>query len=1057
MSKELVISAASHERRVAILEEGQLVEIYIEREKEFALVGSIYKGKVTRVLPGMQSAFVDIGLDGDAFLYVSDVFENLEDYDHGHPHEQTPTSVASLPPANGSPVEVLPGESLARAGDRHEEAHHEVHQDEAPPVDEQHASHDEAHAAEGEHLEEHHHADHSPRMEDQHAEAAEERQPDSNASAPQNFASHYNPPQNYPARSANDRPVQNFGRGSDRGVDRGGDRGGDRGRGGRWGRRGGRPRGGRPQGGPGGRNLPPAKYASPQGGESRGFENRGGQPRSYDNRRPEVQRSSAPSVTNVTEEEIILPGESLAKYRGKPAVAPPPAPSVEHETRVEQTAVEEITPRSTGNLSATAPSGNSVSRRFSGGLPRWLLADAGAEAEGAPGGESAGAVEGSSADNAVAGSLPQEAENETEPARNDLELNEDQVAALASGFVEAKHEETQEEAEADAIVGGAEFDEEETEAGEETSAAEVSELSEEEVEEVEAGRAANRAEFAADVAQEHAEHEHVEHEHVEQEHAEIGHVEEEAISAAPGELVVEGTAAVEDDVILLPGETRAPRVGGPSAPREDFPRDSARIGGNPRSRFQRPFRSGGRDRGHDSRGGRPDSRGGRPDSRGSRPDRGGRPSSGGPRFERRPSGPRQDRGYQGGRSGPSRRPQLISEMLKAGQDVVIQIAKEPLGKKGARITSHVALPGRFLVYMPTVHHTGVSRKIISAENRSRLRRLVSEAGGAYPGGFIVRTAAGGATDDEIRTDIEFLGKTWNEIKEHSEQRKAPALLHRDLNLVERILRDYVSDDFTGIWIDNEEEYGKIVEFVSRFQPKLVDKVKLYTKETPIFEEFGIQHELDKALRAKVWLKSGGYIVINHTEALVAIDVNTGKFVGKGSTRLEDTIVKTNLEAVKEIVRQIRLRDLGGIIVVDFIDMEERRNREKVLSALQQALEEDKAPSKALSFNEFGLVCITRKRTKQALERVLCQPCPYCTGSGMVKSIPTLCYEIQAEARKMATADHEGPNLTVRVNPEIAKALKTRESMLIDELEQTSHKHIIIQSDATLHWEQYDIY
>ena len=397
-------------------------------------------------------------------------------------------------------------------------------------------------------------------------------------------------------------------------------------------------------------------------------------------------------------------------------------------------------------------------------------------------------------------------------------------------------------------------------------------------------------------------------------------------------------------------------------------------------------------------------------------------------------------------------------MLKAGQDIVIQIAKEPLGKKGARITSHVALPGRFLVYMPTVQHTGVSRKIISAENRSRLRRLVSEAGNSYPGGFIVRTAAGGATDDEIRTDIEFLGKTWNEIKERSEQRKPPALLHRDLDLVERMLRDYVSDDFTAIWIDNEEEYGKVVEFVSRFQPKLVSRVKLYTKETPIFEEFGIQHELDKALRAKVWLKSGGYIVINHTEALVAIDVNTGKFVGKGSTRLEDTIVKTNLEAVKEIVRQIRLRDLGGIIVVDFIDMEERRNRESVLFALQQALEEDKAPSKALSFNEFGLVCITRKRTKQALERVLCQPCPYCTGSGMVKSIPTLCYEIQAEARKMAAAsESDSPNLTLRVHPEIAKALKTRESMLMDELEQTAHKHIIIQSDATLHWEQYDIY
>jgi Rne/Rng family ribonuclease len=1062
MSKELVISAASHERRVAILEEGQLVEIYIEREKEFALVGSIYKGKVTRVLPGMQSAFVDIGLDGDAFLYVSDVFENLEDYDHGHPHEQPQASVASLPSSNGSPVEVLPGESLGRPRQRHEEGRHEethheeFRQGEAHVAEEPQASHDDAPAAEGQQFEEHHDAVSSVPLEEQHVKAREDRQPDSNASAPQNFAPHYNPTQSYPARGGNERPGQNY--------SRGGDRGGDRGRGGRWGRRGGRHRGGRPQGGPGARNLPPSKYASPQGGESRGFDNRGGQPRGYDNRRPEPPRSSGSSVTSLPEEEIILPGESLAKYRGKSVAAPAPTPIFEQETRVEQGTVEEITPRSSVNPPAAAASGG-VPRRFSGGLPRWLLADAGTEAESAPVGESVEAAEESSAAGSASLEPSHEASaNGVEAVRNDVELNEDQVAALASGFVEAKHEETSEVAEADAVVGGAEFDEEETEEqteAEETIVAEVSELSEEEAEEVEAGRAADRAEFAADVAQEHAEHHaaHGEHEHVDLEpdqddaetgHTEAEHVEEEVYSAATGESAEQAATVIEDDLILLPGETRAPRVGGPSAPREDFPRDSARIGGNPRSRFQRPFRSGGRDRGRDSRGGRPDGRGGRPD-------RGGRPG-GGPRFERRgPGGPRYNRSYQGSHSGPSRRPQLISEMLKAGQDVVIQIAKEPLGKKGARITSHVALPGRFLVYMPTVHHTGVSRKIISAENRSRLRRLVSEAGNAYPGGFIVRTAAGGATDDEIRADIEFLGKTWNEIKERSEQRKAPALLHRDLNLVERILRDYVSDDFTGIWIDNEEEYGKIVEFVSRFQPKLVNKVKLYTKETPIFEEFGIQHELDKALRAKVWLKSGGYIVINHTEALVAIDVNTGKFVGKGSTRLEDTIVKTNLEAVKEIVRQIRLRDLGGIIVVDFIDMEERRNREKVLSALQQALEEDKAPSKALSFNEFGLVCITRKRTKQALERVLCQPCPYCTGSGMVKSIPTLCYEIQSEARKMATADHESPNLTIRVNPEIAKALKTRESMLIDELEQTSHKHIIIQSDATLHWEQYDIY
>ena len=1046
MSKELVISAASHERRVAILEEGQLVEIYIEREKEFALVGSIYKGRVTRVLPGMQSAFVDIGLDGDAFLYVSDVFENLEDYDSGHPQGDQPAVASVYSPAPSGGVEVLPGETLARATVSHDVPAEEVQpqgvQDEPPAHDERIVAGEEMLSGD-----ESSSTEQSTEAHDEaHPVAADERQPDSNASAPQNFAPQYNPTQNYPARS--DRGGQDYGRG--------GDRSGDRGRGSRWGRRGGRRRsgGGRHQG-PGGRNLPPSKYASPQGGESRGgesrgydqrgYENRGGQPRNfeprgpergYDNRRPDSSRYG--SSSEATEEPVLLPGESLAKYRGKPA--PPSAPVIsESEARDSRPDSEDTAPRASLNapLPATGPAGGAMPRRFSGGLPRWVLADAGSEAETAPAAESTEAHPGTAPE-------PQaethEAEtHEAEPAHNGSELSEDQAIALASELVEAKHQETQERAEADALAGGAEFEEaeensaetEETETDEVEAAGET-EPSEEEIAEVDQREAIGLADAEADAAHESAEHAAAigEPEIVEQEQLEA-----EVIEASGAEPPSE-PAVIEDDLGLLPGETRAPRGSGPSTG-DDYPRDSARIGSSPRSHFQRPHR-GGRDR-------RPDNRGGRPDRRG-----GGRP-----RFERRgPGGPHR---HHGSHTGPPRRPQLISEMLKAGQDVVVQIAKEPLGKKGARITSHIALPGRFLVYMPTIDHIGVSRKIASAENRSRLRRLVGEARGAYPGGFIVRTAAGGASDDEIRTDIDFLGKTWNEIKGRSEERKAPALLHRDLNLVERILRDYVSDDFTAIWIDSEEEYGKVVEFVSRFQPKLVNRVKLYTKETPIFEEFGIQHELDKALRAKVWLKSGGYIVINHTEALVAIDVNTGKFVGKGSTRLEDTIVKTNLEAVKEIVRQIRLRDLGGIIVVDFIDMEERRNREKVLFALQQALEQDKAPSKALSFNEFGLVCITRKRTKQALERVLCQPCPYCTGSGMVKSIPTLCYEIQAEARKMATADHEGPNLTLRVHPEIAKALKTRESMLIDELEQNSHKHVIIQSDATLHWEQYDIY
>ncbi len=821
----------------------------------------------------------------------------------------------------------------------------------------------------------------------------------------------------------------------------------------------------------GGRNLPPSKYASPQGDR----DSRGG----YENRRPHdrgperggdrLPSAPVPSV----EDEIVLPGESLAKYRSRP-VTPPVAPVVEHEPEERQPDFTETPSRPAVGL----PPGGGVPRRFSGSLPHWLLADNEPAGEAVADESASEQTVSEAVENATGAVADVTEEAAAEPIQNGAaSLSEEQIGALSAQLVEAKHEETQARASADAVVEEAEFDEEEeeTEEAEEEDSTEAAEEQEEELheaaehEQAHSGGSDQRetreeAELRRDAEHEAAEAYRAEEEKHEERQAseadgqrEYGAVSEQTDSFAASTESGAAEAIIEDDVILLPGETRAPR--NPSAPREEFVRrDSARIGSNPRSRFQRPQR-GGRDRDR----GRGGDRGGRPD-RGRGGDRGGRG-----RFEPRrssggsaPSHGGHQRSHQGGHShghghAPSRRPQLISEMLKAGQDVVIQIAKEPLGKKGARITSHVALPGRFLVYMPTIDHIGVSRKIASADNRSRLRRLVGEARGSYPGGFIVRTAAGEATDEEIRTDIEFLGKTWNEIKQKSEERKSPALLHRDLNLVERILRDYVSDDFTAIWIDNEEEYGKVVEFVSRFQPKLVNRVKLYTKEQPIFEEFGIQHELDKALRAKVWLKSGGYIVINHTEALVAIDVNTGKFVGKGSTRLEDTIVKTNLEAVKEIVRQIRLRDLGGIIVVDFIDMEERRNREKVLAALQFALDQDKAPSKALSFNEFGLVCITRKRTKQALERVLCQPCPSCSGSGMVKSVPTLCYEIQAEARKMAAADHEGPNLTLRVHPEIAKALKTRESLLIDELEQNSHKHIIIQSDPTLHWEQYDIY
>src|SRR6266700_5425901 len=271
-----------------------------------------------------------------------------------------------------------------------------------------------------------------------------------------------------------------------------------------------------------------------------------------------------------------------------------------------------------------------------------------------------------------------------------------------------------------------------------------------------------------------------------------------------------------------------------------------------------------------------------------------------------------------------------------------------------------------------------------------------------------------------------------------------ALIYHDLNVVERILRDQVTSDFSAIWVDTEQEYERILRFANRFQPALLKRVKLYTKETPLFEQFGLTEEINKALKSKVWLKSGGYIVINQTEALVAIDVNTGKYVGK-TARLEDTIVKTNVDAIKEIVRQIRLRDLGGIIVIDFIDMDERRNRQKVVQALEEALRRDRAPTSILSINEFGLVALTRKRVKQSLERTLCEPCPYCTGSGWIKSVTTVCYEILSEARKMAN-EIAGNVINLRVNPEVARALKSREGILLSELESMTRKDVVVKSD-----------
>lgn len=434
-----------------------------------------------------------------------------------------------------------------------------------------------------------------------------------------------------------------------------------------------------------------------------------------------------------------------------------------------------------------------------------------------------------------------------------------------------------------------------------------------------------------------------------------------------------------------------------------------------------------------------------------------------PQPERRQRENPQQRREQRGHRGQSRRERYqpaITDLLSEGQEILVQIAKEPIAKKGARITSHIALPGRFLVYMPTVEHVGVSRKIESDSERHRLRKLIQtiRAEEDIPsGGFIVRTAGVGINERDLREDVRYLVRTWLDIRGAAEKSKAPALVHKDLDLVQRLLRDQLSEDFESIRVDSEEEYQGIVEFVNRIQPRLVRRVKLYTKDQPILEAYGVQVEIDKAIKPRVWLKSGGYLVINQTEALVAIDVNTGKFVGRGSGRLEDTITRTNLEAVDEIVRQIRLRDLGGIIVLDLIDMEERRNRQKVMQALQDALRNDKSPTKVLSFNDFGLVIMTRKRVKQSLERTLCSPCHYCQGAGLVKSPQTICYELLEEARRLAkgmNGDGENKQVTLRINPEVAKTLRSSERDVLVEIEDYLGP-IDITSDETIHQEQYD--
>jgi ribonuclease G len=364
------------------------------------------------------------------------------------------------------------------------------------------------------------------------------------------------------------------------------------------------------------------------------------------------------------------------------------------------------------------------------------------------------------------------------------------------------------------------------------------------------------------------------------------------------------------------------------------------------------------------------------------------------------------------------KPARIEDLLKEGQEIVVQVTKNPVPEKGARLTTVVSLPGRLLVYLPGLSHIGVSRKIERLDERERLQQLAAGVVNdlKLPGGLIVRTAGEGRGAKDLTADARFLLDTWDDVRRRSESAAPPALLHQEAGAVLKVLRDLLSDDVQHVVIDGEGAFGEAVDFVTRIEPSLVSRIRRHSGRESLFGERGVEQELERALRPRVWLKSGGSIVIQSTEALVAVDVNTGKYVG--SRRLEETVLKTNLEAVAEIVRQIRLRDLGGIIVIDFIDMEEQTSKDDVLQALRTEMSKDRSRSRTLQISEFGLVEITRQRIKPSLERLLCQPCPACSGSGRMKSAESIAFEILREVRRLGPLG-EKARVVARVHPDLA--------------------------------------
>jgi ribonuclease G len=395
----------------------------------------------------------------------------------------------------------------------------------------------------------------------------------------------------------------------------------------------------------------------------------------------------------------------------------------------------------------------------------------------------------------------------------------------------------------------------------------------------------------------------------------------------------------------------------------------------------------------------------------------------------------------------------IEELLHEGQDIMVQVAKEPLGSKGARLTSHVSLAGRHLVLMPTVNHIGISRKIEEKEERDRLRSIIQEM--RPPGmGFIARTVSEGDSKEQLKSEMDFLLRLWSDIQARMDRLSNAGLLYRDLNVSLRAVRDLFAREVDRLVIDSADEYRNVMEFINTFAPRLSHSVQLYDGRDPIFDAYGIEMEISRALEKKVWLKSGGYIVIEMTEALTAVDVNTGSYVGKRN--LEETILKTNLEAVKEIAYQLRFRNIGGLIVIDFIDMEKKANRERVFLALKEVLEKDKAKTNILRMSDLGLIEMTRKRTRESLSRLLTEPCAYCEGRGVLKSKKTICCEIFRDIERECVVCEEERNVVVSVHPDIENVLREEEQDSIMDLEKRIKKHLIIIGKPEYHLEQYEV-